>query len=450
MAPQAPKVAYRPDSGRPDELYSREFLEHMKGQEMRLHKRFFSKSPQLEFRQVLVSWMVLVVERAKLKRNTLHLAVKLLDFFMDGHNIQQDKLYLVAMASITIAAKFDEKETKVPRLSLLINCTPFELQEDFKQTDSVKNHGHLETLILNYFDWNVFIPTSNSFVEVLTPQVINDVDWFQDHIITPELLVEIRPKFKDHLRYFLRSSILDSSHIEVKPSVMACSVVYAARYCFGLSPPWPPRIRDLVGLDVPDFIDCAFVLIDNYQQAVSGQMGVEGGSGVVGQRRQLPPATKKGRKKVDSCDEVKTEDSDEQNGDDDYVPNKKGKKAAKKKIKTEDSEDQNDDDVVFVGTRSNNRKKGGGGPIRPKRSLTRPTGGKKDKGRKKSSGDEGYGSFADQSSSSEGGRRRISCANNVDMLIRSSEVLEATERRHQSFKQEIKQEILQDQVCSQQ
>ena len=32
-------------------------------------------------------------------------------YFMDGHDIKQDKLILLAMASITLAAKFDENES---------------------------------------------------------------------------------------------------------------------------------------------------------------------------------------------------------------------------------------------------------------------------------------------------------------------------------------------------
>ena len=71
-----------------------------------------------------------------------------------------------------------------------------------------------------------------------------------------------------------------------------------------------------------------------------------------------------------------------------------------------------------------------------KQSAKKPTTvSTKAKGKKRKSEDEGYGSFFGQSGGS-------STANNVDMLIRSSEVLEATERRHQSFKQEIKEEIL--------
>ena len=49
---------------------------------------------------------------------------------------------------------------------------------------------------------------------------------------------------------------------------MGCSVVYACRHVFDLSPVWPPRLRDLVGLDEADLIDCALVLIDTHQRAL--------------------------------------------------------------------------------------------------------------------------------------------------------------------------------------
>jgi len=416
------RKSYRPDSGRPDDLYCREFLDHMKGQEMRLYKRFFRKSPQLDFRQTLVNWIVMVGERsAKLKLNTLHLAVKLLDFFMDGHNIQQEKLYLVAMASLTIAAKFDEKESKVPKLSHLIDCTPVELQDDFRNTDSVKNHGFLEAMILNYFDWNVFLPTSSSFAAVILPQVLKDTDLYQDQAITFEQMeqINLRSQFSELLRYFLRLSIVDSNYIEVKPSIMGCSVVYACRHVFELSPVWPPRLRDLVGLDEADLIDCAFVLIDTHQRALSGQTGVEGGCGVIGHRRPLPPSFKR---KPTAKPAASTPPVAKQS-------RKKAKVTAIVEVVVDEAEVEIKRKKERTSSASNS-----------KQSAKKPTTvSTKAKGKKRKTEDEGYGSFFDQS----GG----STANNVDMLIRSSEVLEATERRHQSFKQEIKEEILGTNSC---
>ena len=94
-------------------------------------------------------------------------------------------------------------------------------------------------------------------------------------------------------KYHFCFGLQDSNYIEMKPSIMGCSVVYACRHVFGLGPVWPPRLRDLVGLDEADLIDCAFVLIDTHQRALSGQMGVEGGCGVIGHRRPLPPSFKR-------------------------------------------------------------------------------------------------------------------------------------------------------------
>jgi len=424
------RKSYRPDSGRPEDLYCREFLGHMKGQEMRLYKRFFRKSPQLDFRQTLVNWIVMVGERsAKLKLNTLHLAVKLLDFFMDGHNIQQEKLYLVAMASLTIAAKFDEKESKVPKLSHLIDCTPVELQDDFRNTDSVKNHGFLEAMILNYFDWNVFLPTSSSFAAVILPQVLKDTDLYQDQAITFEQMeqINLRSQFSELLRYFLRLSIVDSNYIEVKPSIMGCSAVYACRHVFGLSPVWPPRLRDLVGLDEADLIDCAFVLIDTHQRALSGQIGVEGGCGVIGHtRRPLPPSFKRKPTAKPAASTLPV-----------------AKQSRKKAKVTAIVEVVDDEEKVEIKRKKERTSSASNSKQSAKKPTTVST---KAKGKKRKSEDEGYGSFFDQS----GGSSRnssSSTAKNVDMLIRSSEVLEATEKRHQSFKQEIKEEILGTNSC---
>ena len=46
------------------------------------------RSPQLSRRAELADWLSRVAESLGLGRCTLHLAVKILDYFMDGHDIQ--------------------------------------------------------------------------------------------------------------------------------------------------------------------------------------------------------------------------------------------------------------------------------------------------------------------------------------------------------------------------
>ena len=133
---------------------------------------------------------------------------------------------------------------QVPKLSHLIDCTPVELQDDFRNTDSVKNHGFLEAMILNYFDWNVFLPTSSSFAAVILPQVLKDTDLYHDQAITFEQMEQLnmRSQFSELLRYFLRLSIVVSNFVFTYiflflPKVLPFFYFYTSEqediWCFG-------------------------------------------------------------------------------------------------------------------------------------------------------------------------------------------------------------------------
>ena len=52
------------------------------------HDYIRRQSPQLEKRSQLVDWTADVAEKLGLQQSSLHLAVKLIDIFMDGHDIQ--------------------------------------------------------------------------------------------------------------------------------------------------------------------------------------------------------------------------------------------------------------------------------------------------------------------------------------------------------------------------
>ena len=50
---------------------------------------------------------------------SLHLAVYLLDFFMDNFDVSRNQLNLVAMGCLSVAAKFEEKEEDIPKQNVL-------------------------------------------------------------------------------------------------------------------------------------------------------------------------------------------------------------------------------------------------------------------------------------------------------------------------------------------
>lgn len=50
---------------------------------------------------------------------SLHLAVYLLDFFMDNFDVSRNQLNLVAMGCLSVATKFEEKEEDIPKQNVL-------------------------------------------------------------------------------------------------------------------------------------------------------------------------------------------------------------------------------------------------------------------------------------------------------------------------------------------
>uniref|UniRef100_F1KUH3 G2/mitotic-specific cyclin-B3 n=1 Tax=Ascaris suum TaxID=6253 RepID=F1KUH3_ASCSU len=73
---------------------------------------YLKKQPQItkEMRAVLADWMVEVQENFELNHETLYLAVKLTDLYLDKVlNIGRDDLQLIASTAIFIASKFDER-----------------------------------------------------------------------------------------------------------------------------------------------------------------------------------------------------------------------------------------------------------------------------------------------------------------------------------------------------
>ena len=51
--------------------------------------------------------------------SSLHLAVYLLDFFMDNFDVSRNQLNLVAMGCLSVSSKFEEKEEDIPKQNVL-------------------------------------------------------------------------------------------------------------------------------------------------------------------------------------------------------------------------------------------------------------------------------------------------------------------------------------------
>jgi len=126
--------------------------------------RFRQRSPQLRWRAKLVAWLSESAAKLGLYAGCVHQAAALMDGFMDNHFIDGGKLKFVASVALRLAAKADEKESRVPKLSSLTALIGAKYMKwEFKQT---------EIMFLEIFQWQIGIPTVYSFVELVRKKPI--------------------------------------------------------------------------------------------------------------------------------------------------------------------------------------------------------------------------------------------------------------------------------------
>lgn len=235
--------------------YATDIMVWMKEKEDTLYE-FKKQSPQLNKRRHLVDWTSIVAEKLKLTNCTLHLAVKLLDFFMDGHDIQDPQLYLVCLGSLLLAAKMEEKDSNVPKCS--------ELNSFVKNHFPLSDFLSLEFVILTYFNWNLLIPTACHFTEMLLPHSIHPSDLHNGGPIVSYR--EAKSYFHQYVKYFLDIAIQETAFVGTLPSKLAASLIAASRLAFGLTPTWPSSLQRMAGYTQENMATFTEILLTTFRR----------------------------------------------------------------------------------------------------------------------------------------------------------------------------------------
>lgn len=90
--------------------YAMDIFNYLKGRESEfIIEPYMSRQQHLTpwMRTLLVDWMVEVQETFELNHETLYLAVKLVDIYLNRVGVEKDKLQLVGAASLFLACKYD-------------------------------------------------------------------------------------------------------------------------------------------------------------------------------------------------------------------------------------------------------------------------------------------------------------------------------------------------------
>jgi hypothetical protein len=157
-----------------------------------------------KMRSVLIDWIIEVHYKFQLTHETLFLCVHLIDKYLNKIPIHRSKLQLVGVAALLIACKYEEIFS--PELRDFVYVT----DKAFTKDDII----NLETEMLGLFKFDITVPSSLKFFEILSQQFgFCEAETFLGF-------------------YLLELFLLDYRCLKYKPSLIACTVCYmVSKFC---------------------------------------------------------------------------------------------------------------------------------------------------------------------------------------------------------------------------
>ncbi|CAK8568332.1 unnamed protein product [Lathyrus sativus] len=189
-------------------------------------------------RGTLVDWLVEVADEYKLLSETLHLAVSYIDRFLSIHSVIRSKLQLLGVSALLIASKYEE--TNPPKAIDFCQITnhTYELHEVLE----------MEAKILKSLNY-----------EMGNPNVITFLRRFV--VIASDNRKTSNLQFEYLCNYLADLSLLDYECLQFKPSTVAASVIFLAKFI--VRPrvnPWTLYLYDSLEYGSDDLEDCVIIL----------------------------------------------------------------------------------------------------------------------------------------------------------------------------------------------
>nr|CAD7197384.1 unnamed protein product [Timema douglasi] len=215
------------------------------------HWSILFSSGNSQFRPSLVSWISTVAERMKLCNTTVHLSIYILDVFMDNHSITTERLILVALVCLLLAAKFEERDVNVPKIH--------ELNELVQNQYPINDFILLEIMTLKFLHWNLVIPTVAHFAEYYVtfstlPSDLKNAPHFSNYS-------ELQCYAYDYVKDYLDESLKDVAMHQYQPSLVAASCIAATRLRLHLNPKWTSSLCEYTSYEFSDLQQCVQTLM---------------------------------------------------------------------------------------------------------------------------------------------------------------------------------------------
>ncbi|KAL3863952.1 hypothetical protein ACJMK2_005672 [Sinanodonta woodiana] len=228
-------------------------------------------STQLWMRPNLVNWILMLTQRLDASATTLHLAVYLLDNFMDGLTVDFNKLFLVAETCFILAVKFEDNSRGTLKFSTVMNLFPHPAGfippgssvSPTHPSYTLQDYKSMERTVLHFFDWKLAVSVMPHFVPYFLQVALDDDD------LQNGLPILSKPLVKSHVErqtlYFQTVCLQDPSFCEIAPSLLAASCVASSRMNLELTPTWPKRLELITDYRLEELMPCTQKLLKFYR-----------------------------------------------------------------------------------------------------------------------------------------------------------------------------------------
>ncbi|GLV37240.1 Cyclin J [Carabus blaptoides fortunei] len=201
---------------------------------------FVYQSPQIEFRKTLVDWMKKLAVVKKLNNTSIHLAVYLLDVFMDSYQISTERLHLVALVCLLLATKFEERDANILKIS--------EINELVRNKYSTNDYFALEILVLKHVNWSLLLPTAVEFVNFYIEFLLSNKDLRHTEMSLKTIWLEAKTIAHSYLDYVIE----DIRLMQTSPSLVGAAIMAITRSELGLTPLWPDQLSCITSYTITD------------------------------------------------------------------------------------------------------------------------------------------------------------------------------------------------------
>eukprot|EP01006_Ploeotia_vitrea_P066379 TRINITY_DN94859_c0_g1_i1.p1 TRINITY_DN94859_c0_g1~~TRINITY_DN94859_c0_g1_i1.p1 ORF type:complete len:337 (+),score=29.37 TRINITY_DN94859_c0_g1_i1:107-1012(+) len=225
--------------------YVKDIYDHLRATESKTRpsSAYMNKQTDIndKMRCILIDWLIDVHLKFKMKPETLHLSVDIVDRYLDKQMVTRAKLQLIGVVGMLLASKYEEIYPPEVRDFIYISANTYTRDEILR----------MERTVLAALDFNLTVPT-------IYPFLIRDLQVMDADKVTSCMA-----------KYFSELALVAHKMIAHQPSITAAACVYLANRVMGAPDPWPPVMVHYTHYKIQHFKQCAKDLVDLIVSAVS-------------------------------------------------------------------------------------------------------------------------------------------------------------------------------------